>query len=726
MTDPERTSGPINLRHFSLAAGPQGVRLHASQKGVVHMEGQVLGAAAAVWTRAKRHTALLREAGYLLLGLVSLATVTGQYFLLDVSLVAAAFTYLIVLVLLSLVSSFPTLIVLSFISVCCLSYFFAPPIYSFRVDYAQDLITISAFVITSFVVNFLVTRVLDANQRLEVTNKALRIENVERKRAEQAQRESEDKLRQIIETGLGSEDKKADVQPGFNARVQAILNVLPAYTWYAAPRGALTFVNTRTADYLGIPNDHPLRFGIDVGAEWDHSFALLHPDDREDARKYWSSRLRTGEGGEHSYRVRSAQGDYRWFLTRMEPLRASDGTLLVWIGATLDIEELMRVQEALRDSERSARSAIDGIAGLVAIMTPNGEVETVNRQCLEYFGRSLEEQKNWEIIDMVHPEDLPHMLELFKRAIASEIPYHFQQRLRRFDGEYRWFETRGGAVRDDTGRVARWYVLLTDIEDRTRALARLELMQSDFAHMNRVATMGQLTASITHEMNQPITAAITYALAARRFLNAEPPNFHEVDDALSLIVKQGNRAGEVVERVRALIKKVPTRKDAVAINDAVLEVIALTRTELANNGMSVRTQFAEGLPAVQGDRVQLQQVMLNLIVNAIQAMKGIWEGARELQISIEAVPSEDSVRVGVRDTGPGLSPESLSRLFEPFYTTKPEGMGMAYLSAARSSRPMADGCGRSRANRGALSFSLSSLPPVRTDRDRVDVALWHF
>ena len=159
--------------------------------------------------RAKRHTALLHEARYLLLGLVSLATVTGLYFWLDVALVAAAFTYLLVLVLLSLVSNFSSLIVLSFIGVCCLSYFFAPPIYSFRIDYPQDLITISAFVITSFVVNFLVTRVRveqrdhmrtcetlrDANQRLEVTNKALRLENVERKRAEQALRESEYKLR---------------------------------------------------------------------------------------------------------------------------------------------------------------------------------------------------------------------------------------------------------------------------------------------------------------------------------------------------------------------------------------------------------------------------------------------------------------------------------------------------------------------------------------------------
>jgi PAS domain S-box-containing protein len=646
----------------------------------------VLGAVAALWKRAKRPTAILREAGYLLLGLVSLATVTGLYFWLDVPLVATAFTYLVVLVLLSLVSNLSSLIVLSFIGVGYLSYFFAPPIYSFRVDYPQDIITISAFVITSFVVNFLVTRVRDANQRLEVTNKALRIENVERKRAEQAQRESEDKFRQIMGTVLGrpstgSEGKKTEIQPGFMAQVQAILNVLPTYTWYAAPRGALTFVNTRTADYLGIPNDHPLRFGIDIGATWDEWIPLLHPDDQEEARKYWSNCLRTGETGELSYRVRSAQGDYRWFLTRFEPLRASDGTILLWVGATLDIEELMRAQEALRESERSARSAIDGIAGLVAILAPNGEVETVNRPLFEYFGRSLEELKNWGTTDAVHPEDLPLVLELNERGLASGLPFGFELRLRRFDGEYRWFETRVVPSRDDSGRIARWYNLLTDIEDRTRALARLEQMQSDFAHINRVSMMGELAASLSHEITQPIGSARNNARAAVNFLDMQPSDLSEVREAISCVVGDTDRAGDIIDRIRDQIKKTPPRKEHFDLNEAINEVILLGRSAIIKNGVSVQTRLSEGLLPTHGDRVQLQQVVLNLILNAAEAMGSVEAEPRELLISTEQ--HHTGVLVAMRDSGPGIHPAHLERVFESFYTTNPKGTGMG-LSICRS------------------------------------------
>jgi PAS domain S-box-containing protein len=244
----------------------------------------------------------------------------------------------------------------------------------------------------------------------------------------------------------------------------------------------------------------------------------------------------------------------------------------------------------------------------------------------------------------------------------------------------------GGATFEEGGSQGVAYVL--DLTERKQVEAearesqqRYRTAQLELAHANRVATMGQLTASITHEVNQPITAAVTYALAARRFLSAEPPNFREVDDALSFIVKEGNRAGEVVGRVRALIKKAPARKDAVEINDAILEIIALTRAEAANNSVSVRTELAEGLPRLQGDRVQLQQVLLNFIVNAIEAMCDISEGERELLISSRNEP--DGVSVEVRDSGPGFAPADIDRVFEAFYSTKSSGLGLG-LSICRS------------------------------------------
>jgi PAS domain S-box-containing protein len=439
-------------------------------------------------------------------------------------------------------------------------------------------------------------------------------------------------------------------------------------------------VNKRTADYLGLPKDHPLRFGIDIGAQWDDWIPLLHPDDHERSRKYWSNSLRTGEPGEQSYRVRGAQGDYRWFLTGFEPLRASD-TLLLWVGATLDIEELMRAQEALRESERSARSAIDGIAGLFAILAPNGEPEAVNCQLLNYFGRSFEELKNWGTTDAVHPEDLPRVLELNQRGLVSGLPFNFELRLRRFDGEYRSFETRVVPIRDDSGRVARWYNLLTDIEDRTRAQARLEQMGWDLARTNRVSMMGELAASLSHEITQPIASARNNASATQNFLEMQPPDLGEVREALSCVLGDIDRAGDIVDRIRDHIKKAPPRKEHVDLSEAINEVIVLGRSAVIKNRVSVQTRLCEGLLPVHCDRVQLQQVVLNLILNAVEAMASVESVPRELLISTEQ--HHAGVLVAVRDSGPGIDPTHLERVFEAFYTTKSRGVGMG-LSICRS------------------------------------------
>jgi C4-dicarboxylate-specific signal transduction histidine kinase len=221
-----------------------------------------------------------------------------------------------------------------------------------------------------------------------------------------------------------------------------------------------------------------------------------------------------------------------------------------------------------------------------------------------------------------------------------------------------------------------------DLTDRERAEEkareserRYHEVEMELAHTNRVATMGQLSASIAHEVNQPIAAAVMNAQAGLRWLSTQPPDFEKVRQALGRIVENGDRAGEVIGRIRALIKKAPTRKDSVAMNDAIREVIALTFGEVTKNGAKMQTKLADELPLIQGDRVQLQQVILNLIVNAVEAMAGVGEEPRELLISTRTAETGE-VRVAVRDSGPGLDPAKLERLFEAFYTTKPGGLGM--------------------------------------------------
>jgi signal transduction histidine kinase len=206
--------------------------------------------------------------------------------------------------------------------------------------------------------------------------------------------------------------------------------------------------------------------------------------------------------------------------------------------------------------------------------------------------------------------------------------------------------------------------------------------QTTLTHVNRVMTMGQLGASIAHEVSQPITGVVTNADAALRWLGGQPPDLEKVRYSLNEIIKDGSRAADVIGRMRALLKKVPPRKDGLEINEAILEVVALAHGEVVKNSVSLQTQLAGGLPLIQGDRVQLQQVILNLIINAVEAMSGVSEGPRELLIST-GKDGSSGLLVAVQDSGPGLNPESFDSLFEAFYTTKPGGMGMG-LSICRS------------------------------------------
>jgi PAS domain S-box-containing protein len=413
----------------------------------------------------------------------------------------------------------------------------------------------------------------------------------------------------------------------------------------------------------------------------------IHPDDRDRLNAEVERALREKKRYSAAYRIVLPDGTVKHLESIGQPVFSTNGELVEVVATQIDVTERKRAEEGLRESEAKLRDYAETASDWFWEIDPNYKFTLLTENA---FGSNPADRIGTACWD--HALDLetePEKWRLIQATLDSRKPFRdFVYCSARGDGSPMYVKASGKPVFDASGEFRGYRGTGADVTALRTAEAeareseqRYRKAQLELAHANRVATMGQLTASITHEVNQPITAAVTYALAARRFLSAKPPNFREVDDALSLIVKEGNRAGEVVGRIRALIKKAPARKDAVEINDAILEVIALTRTEAANNSVSVRTQLAEGLPRVQGDRVQLQQVLLNLIINAIEAMRDVGEEERELLISTRNEP--DGVSVEVRDSGPGFAPAVLDRVFEAFYTTKPSGLGLG-LSICRS------------------------------------------
>ena len=386
-----------------------------------------------------------------------------------------------------------------------------------------------------------------------------------------------------------------------------------------------------------------------------------------------------GFGGDAAIVVGSRRPDFPTAAERLLlGIAANEATIALqrWQAET---------EERIRQTEQELRLVIDTIPALVWSALPDGSVDFVNQRLLEYTGLPLEAVKGWGWTAAWHPEDRATLMEEWRAALAAGEPFTKEARVRRADGEYRWFLWRTVPRRDELGNIATWYGTISDVEDRKRAEeAEEELQQAraDLAHLTRVSTLGELTSSIAHEVNQPLAAVIINAGIGLRVLAAQQPKLEEAREAFALIIKDGNRASEVINRIRALVKKAPPRKDRLDINEIILDVIALTRGEVLRNGVSLQTRLAKDLPLIQGDRIQLQQVILNLIINAIEAMSGVSEGPREMLVG-SGKDDSDGVLVAVRDSGVGLDAEGLAHLFDAFYTTKPDGLGMG-LAISRS------------------------------------------
>jgi len=283
----------------------------------------------------------------------------------------------------------------------------------------------------------------------------------------------------MLVTGLDVNGQHSPLE----AQLQATLNMIPAYAWYAVPSGSLTFVNERSADYLDLPEDHPLRSGTGTGADWDSHIPLLHADDREETRRVWSACLRTGSAGEVSFRVRNAEGVYRWFLSRAEPVRVANGTLLYWIGINLEIDEQKRAEQELRD-------IFETVPALVWVARPDGSNAYVNRRYVEYSGMGTAQTAGSGWQEAVHPDDLERHEGKWRASVASGEPHESEVRFRRADGRYRWHLDRGVPLRDEDGNIIKWYGVVTDIEDRKRIEEAQRRSEAYLAEAQRLSHTG--------------------------------------------------------------------------------------------------------------------------------------------------------------------------------------------------------------------------------------------
>ena len=706
-----------------------------------------------------------------------------------------------------------------------------------------------------------------------------------------------------------------------------LLDSIPGLVALLTASGEVQFVNRQILEYTGQTLEELKQWGTND---------TVHPEDLPHVIEVFTQSIGSGNPYEIVQRLRRSDGAYRWFQNNGFPLRDASGQIIRWCVLLTDIDERKRAEDALRESERESRLIVDSIPGLVAVFTPRGELEFVNRPILDYFGTTLEELKHWGTGGTTHPEDLPRIVELFTRSIASGDPFEFEVRARRFDGVYRWFQSRGLPLRDTSGHIIRWYNLLIDIDERKRAeeelrrsearkaaildsaldcivsidregcitefnpaaertfgyrrdkvlgqqladviippalreghrhgfarylatgearvlgkriemtalradgsefpaelaITRISLdgppsftgylrditerkqseeelrrgeaflaegqqlsrvgsfswriatdeimwseqmyrifeidravrvtlevigtrvhpedlsafkeqierarldgsdlqleirlqmpdrtvkyvhivahcrdnrgrreyigavqdvtqrrlseealakVRSELAYVARVTSLGVLTASIAHEVNQPLAGIITNASTCLRMLGANPPDVDGARETARRTIRDGNRASDVITRLRALFSKKEFSLESVDLNEATREVITLSRSELQRNGVVLESELADDLPNVTGDRVQLQQVILNLLRNASDAMVDVHDRPRQLLVKTEQGDG-DRVRLTVRDVGIGVDPQVVDKLFDAFYTTKSDGMGIG-LSVSRS------------------------------------------
>jgi len=366
------------------------------------------------------------------------------------------------------------------------------------------------------------------------------------------------------------------------------------------------------------------------------------------------------------------EGGKRYVSVSGLPVFDQTGQFIGYRGVGRHITERKRSEEALRESEARFRTFVDHATDSFVLHDEQGDVLDVNRNACESLGYSRDELIGKTALLFDLDMDAMSWQRRREQLKASGVAT-LESRYRRKDGTVFPVEVRMREFWQGSRRLL--ISLARDITERKQAADTIREIQAELAHANRAAAMGQVAASIAHEVSQPIMAMLLNAEAALSWLDSRPPDVPAVRRTLEAILTDAERAGEVINWIRALIKKSPAPKESIDVNKAILDVLTITKSELLKHGVALQTELAAALPRVDGSRVQLQQVVLNLILNAVEAMSSLEEGARKLAIST-STDASNAIVVAVRDNGPGLDPTMASQLFQPFITTKPEGIGM--------------------------------------------------
>jgi PAS domain S-box-containing protein len=506
---------------------------------------------------------------------------------------------------------------------------------------------------------------------------------------------------------VGKRTAEGDPLEGRERDLKLFIDTIPALAWSARPDGSAQFFNQPYLDFVGLSAEQASGWG------WT---AAVHPDDLPPLVATWQRVLASEAPGEAEARLRRHDGEYRWFLFCANPLRDENGDIVNWCGINTDIDRRIARRKNAESEIRRAYDHLTEVQRLSHTGSFTSDLEKDEHAWSDEFYRICEFEPGSVITierlaEIVHPEDVHMYQSAMQRAIAGTNP-EFSFRIVTSSGVVKHLHGFAHRVSDRPLFVG----AIQDVTESRLAEEALNRARSELEHMARVTTLSVLTASIAHEVNQPLAGIITNASTSLRMLDRDPPNVAGARQTARLLLRDGNRAAEVIGRLRALFSKREYTLESVDLNEAIREVISLSSTELRRNRVTLRPVLANDLPRVDGDRVQLQHVILNLLRNASDAMVGIDDRPRTLLIKTES-ETANHVRVMVRDTGNGLDPQSLGKLFDAFYTTKIGGMGIG-LSVSRSIVERHNGRLWAEPNDGPGATFVFSIPLGRADTER--------